>query len=81
MGDEDHATAPEFLELRELHGAMIDNYRGRDWTGAGVALARCRELAGDDLLGVYDLYSARLEAYRASPPPEDWDSVYVPTDK
>jgi adenylate cyclase len=81
VGDESYSAAPEFSALRECHRTMIDNYRARDWAGAGAALDKCRDLAGDNLLGVYDLYAARLETYRASPPPEDWDSVYAPTDK
>ena len=42
------------------------------------AAAACRALAAAAALkGFYGLYEERIRAYRASPPPRDWDGVFV----
>jgi adenylate cyclase len=49
-----------------------------------VALAQCRDLMTrlpTGLGGLYDLYAARVEAFRQNPPPPDWDGVYIALSK
>ena len=89
LGDEAIADLPEFEQLAAAQGRMLECYREQDWDGAEAAIAECRKLAealaakaadaalpGDRLAGFYDLYAARIAAYRAAPPPKDWDGVY-----
>jgi adenylate cyclase len=67
------APAPE---LAREHQAMIAAYRQQDWSAAAAALAACRRLA-PALAALYQEYERRIADYRESPPPPDWDGVYV----
>jgi len=80
LGDAEFARSAEFAALRARHDAMLERYRAQDWDGAREALARCR---GHDrrLDKLYDLYEARIAAYRADPPGPDWDGVFVARSK
>jgi adenylate cyclase len=61
---------------------MLACYRGRDWDGALAAIAKSRiaDEAGDFAV-LYDLYADRIETFRKSPPPEDWNGVVALTTK
>lgn len=88
LGDQDFAARADFRQLEAAQERLLDCYRDQDWGGAEAALAACRQRASalpadqpgalpDDKLGAfYDLYAARIVAYRADPPPADWDGVY-----
>ena len=88
LGDESFAASQEFQALETAQERMLDAYRAQEWDGAETALAECRRLAAalpddlygalpeDKLAGFYDLYAARIAAFRADPPPADWDGVY-----
>ncbi len=61
---------------------MLACYRNRDWDGALLAIAKGR--AADDtgsLRTLHDLYTARIAAFRETPPPESWDGVFALTTK
>jgi adenylate cyclase len=71
--------APAFKRLAEQHAAMLAAYRGRDWQAALTFIETCRAAAaaaGAKLDGLYDLYRDRIEAFRETPPPDDWTGVY-----
>ena len=88
LGDADFAARLDFRQLEAAQQRLLNCYRGQDWDGAEAALAGCRALAAalpsdqpgalpdDKLSAFYDLYAARIAAYRADPPPADWDGVY-----
>jgi adenylate cyclase len=67
-----------FVQLRQLHDAMLAHYRSRDWPAANEMLERSRPLASEfGLTGLYDLYEARVRHFRDNPPPPDWRGVFV----
>jgi adenylate cyclase len=70
------ASTPEFQELCASHDAMLAAYRARRWREALERLARCAAMASH-LEGLYDLYRERIESFLQSPPPPDWDGVFV----
>jgi adenylate cyclase len=76
VGDRAHAGSPDFQTLKEAQDRMLAHYRAKEWDQADAALAECRTLAPALLHGLYDLYARRIAAYRADPPPADWDGVY-----
>jgi adenylate cyclase len=89
-GDAKEKSTPNFQALEEKHEAMITAYRGQQWGEASALISSCRELAlktsgeanGLGGLGVlYDLYVERIAAYRAAPPDDDWDGVFIATSK
>jgi adenylate cyclase len=67
--------------LSLAHQKMLVCYRAQDWDGAEKALAaaRAHELAGLDHF--YKLYAHRIETWRKSPPPHDWDGTFSATEK
>src|SRR5690606_22471875 len=80
LGATEEAARPEFQALKAAQEEMLARYRAQDWDAAEAQLAECRRLAQviaeGGLAGFYDLYAARIAAYRADPPPADWDGVY-----
>jgi adenylate cyclase len=74
------AASDEFKRLREPHAEMLAAYRRRDWPAAHVALSFCRPLA-PALAALYDVYEQRIAEFEISPPPPDWDGVFVATTK
>jgi adenylate cyclase len=84
LGDEEFRSSAAFGALVAEQQAMLAAYRKMDWDAVDTAIARCRghAAAADlELGGFYDLYSARVAAYRAAPLPPDWDGVYVAVSK
>ena len=82
VGREDVARSGQFQRLRNLSIEMLSRYRSRDWDGAQSALSRAR--TADEkktFAALYDLYSERIEAFRLTPPPDDWDGVFALTTK
>ena len=78
FGAEDIAAAADFRQLRDRCQQMLTHYRARDFAQAADALAQCRAFAPQfDLAAFFDLYAARILAFRANPPPPDWAGVYV----
>jgi adenylate cyclase len=76
MGTPEMAASPAFRHLRDRHLSMLAAYRRCDWTQALADLAIC-VLAAPELEGLYDLYRSRIAGYQNSPPPANWDGVFV----
>ncbi|WP_374373880.1 CHASE2 domain-containing protein [Dongia sp.] len=76
LGNEEVAATNSYLVLKPLHEKMLAAYRAQDWDAAEMALTAAREAAPEQLSALYDLYAERITAYRAAPPPEDWDGVF-----
>lgn len=82
LGDENVREGNAFIALSGLHDEMLTAYRGQRWDEATDKLAGCREIIdGFNLNGFYDIYAERIEEYKADPPGDGWDGVYVATSK
>tara|TARA_R110000868_G_scaffold165328_1_gene398313 strand:- start:35582 stop:37897 length:2316 start_codon:yes stop_codon:yes gene_type:complete len=86
LGDDVLAHEDGFAILRQKHGDMIARYRDQDWDGAETLTHECRLIASDlmdqvDLTTFYNMYRDRIAAFRNTPPPEDWDGVFIATSK
>jgi adenylate cyclase len=78
VGDGDVVRSVGFAGLVERHNAMLDAYRSQTWDDCEAQLTTCRELADGWPLGdYYDVIAERVAEFRAVPPNEDWDGVYV----
>lgn len=78
VGDEAVAKSEEFTTFVALVKDMMARYRQRDWSGAELALQRANSLPQTfGLTDVLDLYRARIDAFRVTPPPEQWDGVFA----
>jgi adenylate cyclase len=71
-----------FQKLRGHHSRMLAAYREQRWREAREQIIRCRVAgARHGLNALYDLYEQRVAEFEATPPPPDWDGVYVATTK
>jgi adenylate cyclase len=76
LGGREHAESGEFLELKRLHDQFLASYRSRCFDKAAEDLALLRAAAPAELQMLYWEYEARLEAYKITPPPADWDGSW-----
>jgi adenylate cyclase len=77
LGRADLEQDPRCQELRKLNAEMLASFRKQKWDQALDLIGRCRKAAdGLDVTGLYSMYEARIDTYRADPPPPDWDGVY-----
>jgi adenylate cyclase len=78
LGHADLARSDRFDRLHRAVSEMLARYRRRDFAGATEAIVRCRE--ADDGFGLesfFDLYESRIRIFQQSPPPVDWNGVFV----
>jgi adenylate cyclase len=77
-GRTDMAQSERFQLLRNLTIEMLGCYRNRDWDGALFAIERGRNSdVGHQLEQLYALYEKRIQAYRETPPPDDWNGAFA----
>lgn len=78
LGRAELAHSEHFQRLRNHTIDMIWRYRSRDWDGALSAMEKARALDdGNRLKTLFGLYAGRIEAFRATPPPLDWNGVFA----
>ncbi len=67
------------MEMLKYYNKGLDLYRNRKFTEARDLFRKCLELVPDD--GPSQIYIERCDVFISSPPPEDWDGVFVMTSK
>jgi adenylate cyclase len=78
FGAADVAKSQSFRDLSRSVRQMLTCYRRQDWIKALVALDACRAFESEyELAPVFDLYASRIRAFSETPPPSDWDGVYI----
>jgi adenylate cyclase len=78
LGRADVAGSENFGRLNHTVAEMLDRFRRQDFAGAADSITRCREI--EDSFGIghlLDLYSERIRIFLQSPPPLDWNGVFV----
>ena len=82
LGDEKVAATPQFVDLKKQHNDMLAAYRAQKWDLARMKIATCKsKMNGHNLGGLYELYEERIAEFEKSPPPPDWDGVFIATSK
>jgi adenylate cyclase len=77
----DAKLAPETVDrLVAAFDGFFTAYYGRDWDKALESLNSLRTL-GPSLFSLFALYEVRIRANRMTPPPADWDGVFVAESK
>lgn len=62
-------------KLLETYNTALSLYKQRKWDDAIAGFKKALEIRPDD--GPSRLYLERCEAYKANPPGDDWDGVFV----
>ncbi len=70
----DENTQSETMETLEQYQVCLQHYRNRDWDSAIKCFVELSKRYPEDNL--YQLYLARLESFKANPPPDDWNGVF-----
>jgi adenylate cyclase len=65
-GDDTMAGSPEFAELKRHHGALLTAIKTGEGPEATVALARCQELAGEDMQDFYHRLAEQITSLHAT---------------
>ncbi|MBV6633936.1 MAG: adenylate/guanylate cyclase domain-containing protein [Alphaproteobacteria bacterium] len=90
LGAEAEGADPAFQQLNKTVDDMLIAYRSQNWDGALTLLDQMKSEAealgerlprGTNIQVLYDLYAERISSYRAEPPGDDWDGVFVATTK
>jgi adenylate cyclase len=79
-GNSGIGNAREFQALEARHKEMLAAYRAQDWAEARRLLDDCTQLA-PDLEQLYDVYRDRIGYFQLNPPGENWEGIYVATQK
>jgi Adenylate and Guanylate cyclase catalytic domain len=70
---------PPLGDLRSEFAAGLEAYRARDWDRAEAQFGQCLKIQSTD--GAAAVFIERVSAFRANPPPDDWDGVWRFTHK
>ena len=79
-GNSGVGNGADFQALEERHKEMLAAYRAQDWSTARKLLEDCTQLA-PDLEQLYDVYRDRIGDFQLHPPGENWEGIYVATQK
>jgi len=69
------------MQFMARHQALLAAYRHRDWEEALRLLDDDTLSAEPELTPVYDLFRHRIAELKVTPPPSDWDGVFVAHEK
>lgn len=82
LGDEKFAQDADFIKLKNTFESMLASYRAMKFSEAANLLVACRRLKLSDMVdGLLDLFAERIAEYENTPPPADWDGVYIAQSK
>jgi adenylate cyclase len=87
VGDQAVATAPWFAKLKSAHRSALSAYRRQEWREAGDHMKEAEAIIDgqpglvQQIREFYEVLSDRIYEFRVTPPPVDWDGVYVATSK
>jgi len=80
LGDPDLARTKDFIQTKNLVNELILNYRNKNWNLA-IELAQQLKTTSPALGSLSDLYRMRVENFRDTPPPLNWDGIFRATTK
>jgi adenylate cyclase len=78
LGRAETASDGDFERVRDAIATMLRHYRAREWDAALAAAQACRAIqCRFKLDGLADLYAERIQTFKQTPPPPDWDGVFA----
>jgi adenylate cyclase len=78
VGRDDMINSERFKRWQEINMEMLTRYRGRDWDAALAVIETGRAADPEGRFKtLYKIYAERIENFKITPPPEDWDGAYA----
>ena len=81
LGDPNFKETKDFKDLESKHNKILDYYFNQKWAEAINEMKLAKSLCKNVMSDYYDMMSERINEYQLSPPPENWDGVFVATSK
>ena len=81
LGDPNFKETKDFKDLESKHNKILDYYFSQKWAEALNEMKLAKSLCKNVMSDYYDMMSERINEYQMSPPPENWDGVFVATSK
>ncbi len=81
LGDPNFKETKDFKDLESKHNKILDYYFSQKWAEALNEMKLAKSLCKNVMSDYYDMMSERINEFQMSPPPENWDGVFVATSK
>ena len=81
VGDSNFKDSSEFKNLEKSHIKILDFYFSQKWQECLIEIETAKILCNNLMSEYYEIMSKRINEFKKSPPPKDWDGVYVATSK
>jgi len=85
LGKEELKSTNKFKQIESEFNKMLKEYRSQNWEKAQTLLNSCKKkeslIEEFNIEGLFELYEDRIKEFIKSPPPKDWDGVFIATSK
>jgi adenylate cyclase len=81
VGDLEFKNSSEFKNLALKHEKILKNYFSQNWENCLTEMKEAKSLCNNIMTEYYEIMSERINEFKQSPLPKDWDGVYVATSK
>ena len=81
VGDSNFKDSSEFKNLEKSHIKILDYYFSQKWQECLNEIETAKILCNTLMSEYYEIMSKRINEFKKSPPPNNWDGVYVATSK
>ena len=81
LGDSTFKESDEYKNLEQKHKKILDHYFNQRWQEAQKEISDAKSLCKNLMSDYYEMMSKRINEFKKSPPPFDWDGVFIATSK
>ncbi len=81
VGDSNFKASSEFKNLEKSHIKILDFYFNQKWQECLIEIETAKILCNNLMSEYYEIMSKRINEFKKSPPPDNWDGVYIATSK
>ena len=81
LGNQSFKETKEFKELESKHKEILEFYFNQKWKEALDEMVRAKKLCKNVMSEYYEMMSERINEFKNTPPPKDWDGVFIATSK
>ena len=81
LGDPEYKESKEFKELEKKHNKILEFYFNQKWKEALEEIIKAKTLCKNVMSDYYEMMTERINEFKLSPPPKEWDGVFIATSK